>query len=116
MSTGPWTSLFPEDRRAKAPSSSIKSGSPTAAPRAAKSTIINLLLRFYDVSRGRILIDGVDLRELPLADLRSLFSLVLQDVHLFSGTIAENIRLGAAIPDEAVRGAAVAVHADPFVT
>jgi ATP-binding cassette subfamily B protein len=83
---------------------------------AGKSTIISLLLRFYDVTRGRILVDGVDVRELPLAGLRSLFSLVLQDVHLFSGTIAENIRLGAPIPDAAVEQAAVAVHAAPFVS
>jgi ATP-binding cassette subfamily B protein len=83
---------------------------------AGKSTLINLLLRFYDVTRGRILIDGRDLRELPLGDLRRLFSLVLQDVHLFSGTIAENIRLGnTAISDEAVRAAASAVHADRFI-
>jgi ATP-binding cassette subfamily B protein len=83
---------------------------------AGKSTIINLLLRFYDVTRGRILIDGTDLRELPLQDLRRLFSLVLQDVHLFTGTIAENIRLGnAAIDEERVRAAAAAVHADRFI-
>jgi ATP-binding cassette, subfamily B, multidrug efflux pump len=82
---------------------------------AGKSTIINLLLRFYDVSRGRILVDGVDVRQLPLADLRALFSLVLQDVHLFSGTIAENIRLGGDSSDEAVQRAAVAVHADAFI-
>ena len=84
---------------------------------AGKSTIINLLLRFYDVTRGRILVDGVDVREMDLSDLRALFSLVLQDVHLFSGTIAENIRLGAAgISDEAVHRAAAAVHADAFVS
>ncbi|HEX2457569.1 MAG TPA: ABC transporter ATP-binding protein [Vicinamibacterales bacterium] len=83
---------------------------------AGKSTLINLLLRFYDVSRGRILVDGVDVREIPLADLRRLFSLVLQDVHLFSGTIAENIRLGnTAITDQAVRAAASAVHASAFI-
>jgi ATP-binding cassette subfamily B protein len=84
---------------------------------AGKSTIINLLLRFYDVTRGRILVDGVDVRHQDLVELRSLFSLVLQDVHLFSGTIAENIRLGAAgISDDAVRRAAAAVHADTFVS
>jgi ATP-binding cassette subfamily B multidrug efflux pump len=83
---------------------------------AGKSTIINLLLRFYDVTRGRILVDGVDVRHIDLAHLRGLFSLVLQDVHLFSGTIAANIRLGnAAISDEAVRAAARAVHADVFI-
>ena len=70
-----------------------------------KTTLINLLLRFYDVGRGRITVDGVDIRQLDLAELRGLFSLVLQDVHLFSGTIADNIRLGNhAIDDE--RGAA----------
>jgi ATP-binding cassette subfamily B protein len=83
---------------------------------AGKSTLINLLLRFYDVSRGTIRVDGVDVRQMPLADLRGLFSLVLQDVHLFTGTIADNIRLGAtAISDEAVRRAAAAVHAHSFI-
>jgi ATP-binding cassette subfamily B protein len=83
---------------------------------AGKSTIINLLLRFYDVSTGRILIDGVDVREMELTELRGLFSLVLQDVHLFSGTLASNIRLGnMAISDEAVQAAAAAVHAAPFI-
>src|SRR6266851_180357 len=81
-----------------------------------KTTLINLLLRFYDVKRGRITIDGVDIRQLDLADLRGLFSLVLQDVHLFSGTIADNIRLGhASIDDERIRHAARAVHAEPFI-
>ncbi len=81
-----------------------------------KTTLINLLLRFYDVTKGRITVDGVDIRELDLEDLRGLFSLVLQDVHLFSGTIAENIRLGRHdIDDERVRGAAAAVHASAFI-
>jgi ATP-binding cassette subfamily B protein len=83
---------------------------------AGKSTLINLLLRFYDVSRGRILMDGVDIRDMALPELRSLFSLVLQDVHLFSGTIAENIRLGrTSITDDEVRSAAAAVHASGFI-
>ena len=81
-----------------------------------KTTIINLLLRFYDVQQGRITVDGADIRDLDLHDLRSLFGLVLQDVHLFSGTIAGNIRLGdEAISDETVRRAAAAVHADAFI-
>jgi len=81
-----------------------------------KTTLINLLLRFYDVNRGRITVDGVDVRALDLTDLRGLFSLVLQDVHLFSGTIADNIRLGhPAIDDTRVRMAARAVHAEPFI-
>jgi ATP-binding cassette subfamily B protein len=81
-----------------------------------KTTLINLLLRFYDVQRGRITVDGVDIRQLDLAGLRSLFSLVLQDVHLFSGTIADNVRLGhQEIDDARVRAAARAVHADRFI-
>ena len=83
---------------------------------AGKSTLISLLLRFYDVRRGRILVDGVDVREHDLARLRGLFGLVLQDVHLFSGTIASNIRLGRAdVDDEQVWRAAAAVHADQFI-
>ncbi|HEX3701910.1 MAG TPA: ABC transporter ATP-binding protein, partial [Vicinamibacterales bacterium] len=83
---------------------------------AGKTTLINLLLRFYDVTGGRITVDGVDVRALDLADLRGLFSLVLQDVHLFSGTIADNIRLGnQSITGEDVRRAARAVHADAFI-
>jgi ATP-binding cassette, subfamily B, multidrug efflux pump len=81
-----------------------------------KTTLINLLLRFYDVQRGHITVDGVDLRKLDLQKLRALFSLVLQDVHLFSGTIADNIRLGnSEISDIDIRSAAHAVHADRFI-
>ncbi len=83
---------------------------------AGKSTLINLILRFYDTTSGRILVDGVDVRDLELQPLRDKFSLVLQDVHLFSGTIASNIRLGStAITDAQVRAAASAVHADQFI-
>jgi ATP-binding cassette subfamily B multidrug efflux pump len=83
---------------------------------AGKSTIINLLLRFYDVTGGRILVDGVDIRQIDLRELRRLFSLVLQDVHLFSGTIASNIRLGnAGIDDRQVSLAAASVHAARFI-
>jgi len=83
---------------------------------AGKSTLISLLLRFYDVTSGRILIDGIDVREMDLAALRKMFGLVLQDVHLFSGTIAGNIRLGnESIDDRAVREAARAVHAHRFI-
>ena len=81
-----------------------------------KTTLISLLLRFYDVTQGRITVDGVDIRHLELADLRGLFGLVLQDVHLFSGTIADNIRLGnPAIDDARMVRAARAVHADAFI-
>jgi ATP-binding cassette subfamily B protein len=61
---------------------------------AGKSTLINLLTRFYDVDSGRITVDGVDLRRMDLTSLRRLFAVVLQEVFLFSGTIAENLRVG----------------------
>ena len=84
---------------------------------AGKSTLINLLLRFYDVTSGLILVDGRDIREMDLPELRGLFSLVLQDVHLFSGSVASNIRLGnESIGAEDVRSAAKAVHADAFIS
>jgi ATP-binding cassette, subfamily B, multidrug efflux pump len=81
-----------------------------------KTTIISLLLRFYDIQRGRILVDDVDVRDLDLATLRRLFGLVLQDVHLFSGTLGGNIRLGHEdLDDLAVRRAAEAVDASDFI-
>ena len=81
-----------------------------------KTTMVSLLLRLYEVTRGRILVDGVDIRHWDLAELRGLFGLVLQDVHLFAGTIASNIRLGhTEITDEAVASAALAVHASRFI-
>ncbi len=83
---------------------------------AGKSTIISLLQRFYDVGRGAIRIDGVDVRHMPLGELRSLFSLVLQDVQLFAGTIGDNVRLGnRGLSDADVRRAVEAVHADRFI-
>ena len=83
---------------------------------AGKTTITNLLLRFYDIQRGKILLDGVDVRELDLEELRSNFSIVLQDVFLFSGDIATNIRLGnRSISDDELRAAARQVHADTFI-
>ena len=83
---------------------------------AGKTTLINLLMRFYDVNQGRITIDGVDIREMKLDALRKQFGLVLQDVYLFSGTIRENIRLGhKEIGDEEVRAAAASVRADRFI-
>src|SRR6185437_3790665 len=61
---------------------------------AGKTTLTSLMMRFYDITAGSILLDGVDLRELDLAALRSHFAVVLQDPFLFTGTIAENIRFG----------------------
>jgi ATP-binding cassette subfamily B multidrug efflux pump len=92
-----------------------KSVALVGATGAGKTSIISLLTRFYDVQQGRVTLDGVDVRELDPAQLRSSLALVLQDVHLFSGTIASNIRLGSAIPDERVREAARAVHAHRFI-
>jgi ATP-binding cassette subfamily B multidrug efflux pump len=83
---------------------------------AGKSTIISLLSRFYDVNQGQILIDGKDIRDFDLQGLRSSISVVLQDVFLFSGSVAENIRLGnKKISDEGVRKAAETVHASKFI-
>jgi len=81
-----------------------------------KSTITNLLMRFYDVQRGRILLDGVDLREWDLQALRENFAVVLQDIFLFSGSIEGNIRLGRQdISEERVKWAAQEVSAEPFI-
>ena len=80
---------------------------------AGKTTLMNLLLRFYDVQGGSIQIDGVDIRDMDREELRSLFSLVLQDTWLFSGTIYENIRYGRlnARKDEVIEAAKMAnVH------
>ena len=77
---------------------------------AGKTTLMNLLLRFYDVNGGSIKIDGIDIRDMDRSDLRSLFSLVLQDTWLFSGSIFENIRYGSltARKDEVVDAAKMA--------
>ncbi|HJY29608.1 MAG TPA: ABC transporter ATP-binding protein [Pyrinomonadaceae bacterium] len=81
-----------------------------------KTTITNLLMRFYDIQRGRILLDGVDLRDWDLKALRENFAVVLQEVFLFSGTIEGNIRLGREdIAEDRVRWAAHEVHADSFI-
>jgi ATP-binding cassette subfamily B protein len=83
---------------------------------AGKTTLVNLLLRFYEIDAGRITVDGVDIRELKRSNLRSLFGMVLQDTWLFNGTIRDNIaygRLGAS--HEEVVQAAQAAHADHFI-
>ncbi|HEX2076819.1 MAG TPA: ABC transporter ATP-binding protein [Longimicrobium sp.] len=82
---------------------------------AGKSTLISLLMRFYDATRGDILFDGVPVRRVPVAELRGRIGLVLQDVFLFSEDVAGNIRLGAPVPDERVREAARRVGLEPFV-
>ena len=74
-------------------------------------------MRFYDVQKGRVLVDGVDVRDWDLTELRRRFGMVLQDVHLFSGTIASNVRLGDdVIPDEAIVEAASTVNLDEWLS
>src|SRR5438270_11806368 len=81
-----------------------------------KTTITNLLMRFYDVQKGRIMLDGVDVRDWDLQSLRQNFAVVLQDIFLFTGTVESNIRLGREdISDERVRWAATEVRADRFI-
>ena len=84
---------------------------------AGKTTIINLLMRFYDINRGQILLDGVDIRDLSLHTLRSSFGLVLQDNALFSGTVHDNITLGNTdITRQQVIEAAKEVEAHQFIS
>src|SRR5256886_1811757 len=83
---------------------------------AGKTTIISLLMRFYDVQKGAIKIDGVDVKDMDLADLRRRFGVVLQDPFLFTGTIEGNIRLGtSSITDEDVQQAAIDVNLADFI-
>lgn len=82
---------------------------------AGKSTIINLLLRFYDPTRGRILVDGVDMREFPVEEHRRRFGLVLQDVAVFSRTVRENLDLDRGIDVATIEHAARQVHADRVI-
>ncbi|HEU4415054.1 MAG TPA: ABC transporter ATP-binding protein [Candidatus Angelobacter sp.] len=83
---------------------------------AGKTTIISLLMRFYDIQKGAIRIDGVDIRQMDLTDLRRRFGVVLQDPFLFTGTIENNIRLGSTwITDEQIETAAENVNVADFV-
>jgi ATP-binding cassette subfamily B protein len=83
---------------------------------AGKTTLISLLMRFYDVQRGAVRIDGVDIKEMNLDELRSRFGVVLQDPFLFSGTVESNIRLGTArIQDQDVEQAAEDVNLADFI-
>ncbi|UYQ62007.1 ABC transporter ATP-binding protein [Streptomyces peucetius] len=84
---------------------------------AGKTTLVNLLMRFYDVTGGRILLDGTDIATMSREELRSGIGMVLQDTWLFGGTIAENIAYGVAgdVSREQVVAAAIATHADRFI-
>ncbi len=83
---------------------------------AGKTTLVNLLMRFYEINAGKITVDGIDIRDLKRGDLRTLFGMVLQDTWLFNGTIRDNIAYGrtGATEEEIVR-AAKAAHADHFI-
>ncbi|WP_268760473.1 ABC transporter ATP-binding protein [Gottschalkia purinilytica] len=100
-------------------SASVKPGQKVAIvgpTGAGKTTIIKLLMRFYDVNEGAILVDGHDIREFTRNDLRSMFGMVLQDTWLYNGSIMENIRYGRLdATDEEVIEAAKAAHVDSFV-
>ena len=82
---------------------------------AGKTTIVNLLLRFHDPQRGRVTIDGTDIRDLSLAELRALVGYVQQDIFLFADDVATNIRLSAPLTDEQVAAAARRVGADRVI-
>lgn len=98
---------------AVAPGETVALVGPTGS---GKTTIIKLLNRSYDVRRGRVLVDGVDVRDWDLAALRRHIGVVLQDVFLFSGTVASNLTLDRAdLSRETAVAAAQAVHADPFI-
>lgn len=83
---------------------------------AGKTTIVNLINRFYEISSGTIYYDGIDIRRIKKDDLRHSLSMVIQDTHLFTGTIADNIRYGnLSASDEEVRQAAIIANADSFI-
>jgi ATP-binding cassette subfamily B multidrug efflux pump len=83
---------------------------------AGKTTLVNLLMRFYEIEAGKITIDGMDIKEIKRGELRSIFGMVLQDAWLFNGTIRENIAYGnAGATDEEIVRAAKAAHADHFI-
>lgn len=84
---------------------------------AGKTTIVNLINRFYDIQSGTITYDGIDVKDIKKDDLRRSLAMVIQDTHLFTGTIADNIRYGKLdATDEKIREAAKIANADSFIT
>ncbi len=114
-----WFAYNDEDWVLKDVSFTVKQGQKIAivgATGSGKSTIINLLFRFYDVQKGEILVDGINVKDVCLKDLRSSIGLVLQDVFLFSGNIADNIRLNhPEVTREHIIEAAKTVQAHSFI-
>ncbi len=114
-----WFAYNDEDYILKDISFKINPGETVAivgATGAGKSSIINILSRFYDINKGSILVDGIDIRELDKHELRKHISMVLQDVFLFSGTITSNISMSNdSIPHEKIMEAAITVGADKFI-
>lgn len=114
-----WFAYREEDWVLKDVSFTVQPGESVAivgATGAGKTTMISLLSRFYDVQRGHILVNGVDLREMDPQVLRRMMGIVLQDVFVFAGTIEDNIRYGSPERDRSeVEKAAALVHADRFI-
>jgi len=109
----PEVPLIEEMNLTVTPGQTIAIVGPTGA---GKTTLVNLMMRFYDVSSGAIRVDGVDIRDLARGDLRRVFGMVLQDTWLFSGTIRDNIAYGReGASDEAIVQAARAAQADHFI-
>lgn len=115
-----WFSYNPEEYVLRNLSFKINPGETVAivgATGAGKTSIVNILTRFYDIEKGTITLDGIDIRNLHKKDLRKYISMVLQDVFLFSGTVKSNISLGnPEIPEEKIIEAAKTVGADKFIS
>jgi ATP-binding cassette subfamily B protein/subfamily B ATP-binding cassette protein MsbA len=113
-----WFEYLPGEPVLKGVSFTVEPGEKVAfvgATGSGKTTIINLIARLYDIQRGSIALDGVDIRQLPLESLRSALGVVMQDVFLFSGDIKGNIRLNKGLSDYQVQKVAQQVHADTFI-
>lgn len=115
-----WFAYIPGEWVLKDISFTIEKGQTVAfvgATGAGKTSIINLISRLYDIQKGQILIDGVDIKTMELDELRRSIAVVLQDVFMFTGTIADNIRLSNEdIDDERIQDIAEAVDADKFIS